>query len=274
VKLFNRDILKQNRNRCCDDFSQADFIHKEIGQIIIQTILDCKRNFDNTLEIGALDGFIGRKILNLKKSENLVQTDFSSKLAIKNDLDLVMDDENLCFKEQSFDLIINNLNFHFINDVAKNLISTKKLLKESGLFIGSFFGEENLKELKQVFFKTEEKIYGQISPRISPNIDIKSAGMLLQKAGFRDVVCEKHSFKVSYSSLRKLFLDLKNMGQANVLKERSRKFITKKFLFDLTENYQNLYFVPENLQETGQKTGQKTDDIIVTFEIIIFSGWK
>jgi SAM-dependent methyltransferase len=267
VALFNRDILKKNKNRYCDKFVGAGFIHQEIGQIIIQSILDCKRNFDNALEIGAADGFVGREILGLEKVKKLVQVDYSSKMVDKNNLDLVMDDENFCFKEQSFDLVINNLNLHLINDIPKNLIATRKLLKPKGVFIASFFGEENLKELKEVFFKTEEKLYGQISPRVSPNIDIKSAGMLLQKAGLKDVVCEKHSFEVSYSSLKKLFNDLKDMGQSNILSSRSRKFMTKEFLFDLTENYRNLYLAPTNQP-------QRADDIVATFEIIIFSGWK
>ncbi|MFT5703397.1 MAG: ubiquinone/menaquinone biosynthesis C-methylase UbiE [Rickettsiales bacterium] len=267
MKLFNRTLLKQNRNRCAEKFHQADFIHQEIGQIIIESILDCKRNFDDILEIGAGNGFIGKEILNLKKTKKLLQIDPSSKMVSKNHLDLEMDDENLCFEDQSFDLVMSNLNLHFINDIPKNLIDIKNIMKPKGFFIASFFGEENLKELKEVFFKTEEKIYGQISPRIAPNIDIKSAGMLLQKAGFKDVVCEKHSLEVSYSRLRKLFIDLRNMGQSNILMAKSRKFITKSFLFDLTENYQNLYSAPTNQPSS-------VDEIVATFEIIVLSGWK
>jgi SAM-dependent methyltransferase len=267
VALFNREILRQNRDRYCDKFSEADFIHQEIGQIIIQTIMDCKRNFDNALEIGAGSGFVGREILDLKKTHNLLQVDFSPKVVDKHNLDLVMDDENFCLQDQSFDLVISNLNLHFINDIQKNLIDIKNVLRPKGMFIASFFGEENLKELKEVFFKTEENIYEQMSPRISPNIDIKSSGMLLQKAGFSDVVCEKHSLEVSYSSLKKMFNDLKNMGQSNILNGRSRKFMTKKFLFDLTENYRNLYSAPT-------VKPQKADEIVATFEIILLSGWK
>ena len=253
MALFNRKLLKQNRNRVLNKFLEADFIHQETSQIITQTILDCKRNFANVLEIGARSGEFGKKI----NSQCLIRSD----LAIGFAPDVVMDDENLCFKEQSFDLILSNLNLHFINDIPQNLIAIRKLLKPGGMFIASFFGEENLKELKEVFLQTEQKFYNGISPRIAPNVDVKMAGILLQKAEFVDVVAEKHRFEVEYSHPRKLLEDLKNMGETNILNDRSRKFMTKNFLFDLTNLYQKLYCRHNN-------------QYLATFEIIILTGWK
>ncbi len=257
MALFNRELLKQNRNRVVDKFCEANFIHQETAEIITQTILDCKRNFDNILEIGARDRFLGRKIADLKNTKQLIQTD----LAINFCPDLVMDDEHLCFKERSFDLILSNLNLHFINDIPQNLVAIRKLLKPNGLFIASFFGEENLKELKAVFLEIEQEFYGGISPRIAPNIDVKTAGMLLQKAGFSDVVAEKHRFEVEYSYPKKLLSDLKNMGETNILNDRSRKFMSESFLFNLTNLYQKLYCRANNHSPA-------------TFEIIILTGWK
>ena len=257
MALFNRKLLKQNRNRIADKFAEANFIYQETAEIITQTIFDCKRNFNDVLEIGARDGDLGRKIVDSKKAENLIQTD----LAINFSPDLVMDDEDLCFKNQSFDLIISNLNLHFINNIPQNLLEINRLLKSGGLFIASFFGEENLKELKGVFLQSEQELYEGISPRIIPNVDVKTAGMLLQKAGFVDVVSEKHRMEVEYSHPKKLLDDLKNMGEANILNDRSRKFMTKTLLFNLTNLYQKLY-CRHNHQH------------LATFEIIILTGWK
>ena len=267
--LFNRSLLKQNRNRAVGKFLQANFLHQEIAEIITETIADYKLNFDNVLEIGARNGALGQKIANIKNAKLLIQADYSPKMASKFGLNLAMDDENLCLKEQSFDLIISNLNLHFINNIPQNLIAIKKLLKPKGLFIASFFGEENLKELKEVCLQIEQKFYGGISPRIAPNIDVKTAGMLLQKAGFVDCVAEKHMFEVEYSNPKKLVEDLKNMGESNILANKSQKFITKRFLFELTNLYQKLYC---NLQ--NQAISASTATSTATFEIIIFSGWK
>lgn len=263
--LFNRCLLKQNRNRAVDKFAQTNFLHQEISEIITQTIGDCKKNFSDILEIGARNGDLGQKISNFKDYNQLIQADYSSKMVNEFGLDLVMDDENLCFKEQSFDLVISNLNLHFINNIPQNLIAIKKLLKPGGLFIASFFGEENLKGLKEASLQIEQKFYGGISPRIAPNIDVKTAGMLLQKTGFADCVAEKHAFEVEYSYPKKLLEDIKNMGEGNILVNKSQKFITKNFLFELTNLYQKLY--------CNQQNGAFTTSMAI-FEIIIFSGWK
>lgn len=263
MALFNRKTLRQNRNRAANNFFKADFIYQETAQIILETIQDCKKNFDNILEIGARFGDLGQKIADKKNAKLLIQPELAYKMAKKNshNLKLVADDEMLCFKEQSFDLIISNLNLHFINDIPNNLIKINKLLKPGGLFIASFFGEQNLKELRDVFYQTEQEFYGGITPRIAPNIDVKSAGMLLQKVGFVDAISEKHTFEVEYSDIKKLLQDLKNMGESNILEAKSRKFITKNFLFDLTNLYQKLYCVQQN-------------QYLATFETIILSGWK
>lgn len=284
MALFNRKILRQNRNRVAKNFSQANFLHQEITQIILETIQDCKRNFENVLEIGARNGELGKKI----NASFLVQTDCSHQMILKNNhhLKLVMDDELPCFKKQLFDLIISNLNLHFVNDIPQNLIEIKKLLKPGGLFIASFFGEQNLKELREVFYQTEQKFYNGITPRIAPNIDIKTMGMILQKAGFADVVVEKYNFEVEYSDIKKLLQDLKNMGEANVLEARSQKFITKKILFDLTETYKSLYSMAKLYPSKGfvsqipLATKYSSDfqggseNFLATFEIIILTGWK
>ena len=261
MTLFNRSLLQQNRNRISDKFLQVNFIHQEMIEIITEIVMDCKRNFNFILEIGARDGSLGQKVSATKKCQKLIQVDCSSKMVSKYNLDLVMDDENLSFPDQSFDLILSNLNLHFINNIPQNLLTIRKLLKPNGLFIGSFFGEANLKELRETFLQIEQKFYNAISPRIIPNIDVKTAGMLLQKAGFFDTVSQKHSFEVEYSHPKNILNDLKNMGESNIINNKSKKFITKTFLFELTNLYQKLYSRPNNQS-------------LATFETIIVTGWN
>lgn len=262
VVLFNRSWLKQNINRAIDKFELSDFIHQEAAQIISQIADDCKENFENILEIGAKTGSLGKKIADSKNSKNLIQIDPSEKMVQKYHLNFAMDDEKLDFPDSSFDLVVSNLNWHFVNDLPNHLKTIKNTLKPNGMLVASFFGEENLKELREVFFKTEEELFGKITPRIAPNIDIKSAGMLAQKAGFDDVVAEKHKIEVHYSDIKNLFLDLRNMSASNILNEKSRKFMSKKFLFNLTENYKKLYYAPRD------------NSIIATFEFIVLTAWK
>lgn len=237
-EIFDRQLLRQNRRRAVKNFDQHNFLHHEIANRIAENIAFLNRQFTSVLEIGPMDDY-------LKKTIGISSYHCCS------------DEESLPDSSESFDLILSNLNFHFINQIPRFLLQIKKLLKPDGIFIASFFGEENLHELAHVLYETENEIYGGISPRMPPTIDVKTAANLLQKAGFRDPTSEFDKIEVEYSDPLNLLKDLKMMGQSNVLKKRSRRFMTKNFLAKIAQNYQKIY--PEK---------------IATFEIITITGWK
>ena len=129
------------------------------------------------------------------------------------------------------------------------------------MFIASFFGEENLRELAHVLYKSEMEIYNGISPIMPPTIDVKTAAMILQKAGFISPISDFEKIAVEYEEPMKLLYDLKFMGQGNILKQRQRRFFSRKFLNKILENYQNLYKNFDN-------------SVNATFEIVTITGWK
>ncbi len=234
--LFDRNLLRQNRKRAEKNFSKHNFLHQEVANRIVENVSFLNRKFDRVLEISPISDCFSKQI---KITDSCVF------------------EEDLPNETEAFDLILSNLNFHFINEIPQFLLKVKSLLKADGVFIASFFGEENLRELAHVLYETENEIYGGISPRMPPTIDVKTAANLLQKAGFRDPTSEFDKIEVEYENPLNLLKDLKNMGQGNILNKRSRRFMTKSFLAKIAENYQKIY--PEK---------------IATFEIITVTGWK
>lgn len=262
--IFDRELLKQNRDRASANFSEYDFLFKEVAGRIVEKTEDLKGDLTNILEIGARDGFLGKEIKRLKNGKFLIQTD-SSPLFVQNyslENAIVLDDEDLHFSASSFDIIVSNLNLHFINDVVGHLLEIKKFLKPNGVFIASFFGGETLKKLREVLLEVEQEKHNGISPRIAPFAHVKDAGMLMQKAGFRDSVAESEIINVAYSSFFKLLKDIKNMGESNVMYERSKKFVSKSFFAEA----EKLYLKNEKLKNDGEME--------VNFEIITVIGWK
>ena len=53
-----------------------------------------------------------------------------------------------------------------------------------GLLLAAFFGGQTLSELRAAIGQSEIETRGGISPRVSPMIDIRDAGTLLQRSGF------------------------------------------------------------------------------------------
>ena len=241
--LFNRELLRQNQTRHSKKFPQHNFLFHEVANRIAENVEFLNREFESVLEINQRDVYLSGLIKSQKK-------------------EIIADEESLFFeKENSFDLILSNLNFHFINEIPQFLLQVKKVLKPNGIFIASFFGEENLRELADVLFKTENEIYGGISPRMPPTIDVKTAANLLAKAGFQNPISDFEKIEVSYFDPISLLKYLKMMGQSNVLNKRSRRFFTKKFLNKICENYRQFY------QNSEQK-------IPATFEVVTTTGWK
>ncbi len=230
--LFDRKILQMAQRRV----SGRSFMHQEVLERIKENLSLLERDFKNILTIESGNFFINGE----KK---------------------VGDDEFLPFEPQSFDLIISNLNFHFLNQIPQFLLQIKEILKPQGVFIAAFFGEENLHELRRVLYEVENKIYGAISPRVAPTIDVKTAAALLQKAGFVNPLSSVERITIEYQNPLNLLYDLKAMGQGNFLVKRSKKFITKKFLDELKETYVRLY-------------GTNDGKVAASFDVVTIMGIK
>ena len=97
------------------------------------------------------------------------------------------------------------------------------MLAPDGLFLACFPGGASLIELRAAFAQAEDEICGGASPRVSPFVDLRDLGGLLQRAGFALPVTDVDSFTLRYDSMFALCAELRAMGAANVLAQRSRK---------------------------------------------------
>ena len=227
-----------------------------------------KRKFINTLEVGSKTGnTIG--LFNKKKDiKKIFISDISKEMLLiakkqkinKQKFFLSIDEENLPFKNNQFNLVFSNLYLHWSNDLFKVLNEIYRTLKPDGLFLCSIFGSETLNELKYSLCSAEDKISKNISPRVSPFIRLQDAGTLLQKAGFQLPVIDRDSIKIFYHDIFSLMKDLKGMGESNSLINRKKIFTTKK-LFDVANK---IY----------KKKFSENKKIYATFEILYFIGWS
>ncbi len=258
--LFDRDLLRQNRKRAAKNFSEHNFLHHEVANRIAENVEFLNREFLSVLEIGAMDGYLQELISRPRREDGVTSLEdggLSPRLHDGVQFHFCENEENLPKTSESFDLILSNLNFHLINEIPHFLIQIKDLLKPNGVFIAGFFGEENLSELAHVLYETENEIYGGVSPRMPPTIDVKTAANLLAKVGFCNPISDFAKIEVEYADPLNLLKDLKNMGQSNILTKRSRRFMTKNFLNKIRENYQKIY--PQG---------------VATFEVVTVTGWK
>lgn len=173
---------------------------------------------------------------------------------------LVGDLETLPFAPESLDLAASLLALHAVNDLPGALIQIKRALRPDGLFIACLLGGQSLTELRQSLLAAEVELTGGASPRVAPFADLRDLGGLLQRAGFALPVIDSESVTVRYGDMFGLLRDLRAMGWANALAERSRKPLRRSVLLRAAELYAERFSDPDGR-------------LRATFEIVWLSGW-
>lgn len=260
--LFDRKLLHKRKIRFAADFAHHDFLYREIANRILENLSLQNRKFENVLEIGSEGNFFAENLSYKTFLMTRVCKDKSSNLLAKTQSNtIICDDEDLPNNLADFDLIISNLNLHFINNLPQFLLRVHKALRKNGLFIASFFGERNLFELADAIYLAENELYCGVSPIMPPMIDIKTAANLLNKSGFKNAVSDFERIVVDYVSPMILLDDIKKNAANNLLHKRSKRFFSKRFLNKILENY-------------TQKFPSKNGAVKASFEIVTVSGEK
>lgn len=258
---FNRYKVRLNRQRSARYNNEENFILGLGAKYLAERFDDIERNPTSILEIGGAHGQLKQLLLHRFPQADYIQTDLSFPLIrLNKGKRLVMDEEYLSFAPYSFDLIVSNLTLHWVNDLPGTLLQIRQCLKPNGLFIANMFGTLTLQELRQLFMEAELSLYQRSSSRISPFIDTKTGGALLQRAGFELPITDSDTLTISYSSLVKLIYDLRAAGQNSAFTIPAPP-LGKKFFLKLCQDY--------------TKKFPSTDDdssIKATFEFIHLTG--
>lgn len=158
------------------------------------------------------------------------------------------------------DLIVSNLDLHWVNDLPGVLVQIKQALRPDGLMMVSMFGGETLHELRHSLLAAESEITGGVSQRIIPFADVKDLGSLLQRAGLALPVTDVDTLTLTYEHPVQLMQELRGMGEVNALIGRSKNFLRRDVLFRAAEIYQ---------RDFSREDGR----ILATFEVMYLTGW-
>lgn len=168
----------------------------------------------------------------------------------------------LPFMAHTYDLILGQLGWHFINDFPGILHQIRHLLKPNGLMLSQIFGAHTLSELNQVIHDVMMQTWGGVRPLIAPFITPQQGGMLLQRAGLNLCVVDRTLLTLYYDNLKTLLRDIQALG-AQACLVQSQGVITPGFL----KACEAFYFETFGTLYKGQQS------LPVTLEILTLSGW-
>jgi NADH dehydrogenase [ubiquinone] 1 alpha subcomplex assembly factor 5 len=258
--VFDRRILRRRRARAAPALHGFDFLIREAAQRLLERLGDVRRAFPLGLELGCHTGQLAAVLRDNAQTGQLLQADLSYDMVRHAPGPrLVADEEALPFGPGCLDLVISSFSLHWVNDLPGTLAQVRYALKPDGLFLAIMPGGTTLFELRESLLRAELEVAGGAGPRVSPFVDVRDAGMLLQRAGFALSVADVETVAVTYDHPLKLMAELRGMGEGNALVQRGRA-LDRTTLWRACEIYRELF-------------GDRGLRIPATFQLLTLSGW-
>ncbi len=258
--IFNRALLRKYRDRAAARLFQHQFLLEEVWANIAERLQESTRAFPIVLEMGCRLGGCSSYLAQRAGTRLVVQSEMSAVMLTKaQGMRIMAEEEYLPFAPGSFDLVLSIINLHAVNDLPGALIQLRKALKPGGVFIAALLGGDTLTELRQSLMAAEMECGRGVTPHIFPFVDMKDAGMLMQRAGFALPVADSYTLVASYEGITPLMHDIRGMGEGNILITKKNYGLSREVLAHAGCYYQQHF----NLDE-GR--------IQATFEIITITG--
>jgi SAM-dependent methyltransferase len=255
-RLFDRALLRARRVRAGE---RGNFLLDRATTDLAERLSSVTRRFPLALDLGTPGGALAEALRKGGQVDEVVVAEPCAAESTKG-LRVAADEEALPFADRTFDLAVSALALQWVNDLPGTLAQIRRVLKPDGLLLAVLVGGDTLTELRQSLAAAEAALEGGASPRVSPFVEVRTLGSLLQRAGFALPVTDFDRLTVRYSSPAALFRDLRAMGATNALAERRRVPLRRLTLSRAGEFY-TAHFVDAD----GR--------LRATFDLVWMSAW-
>ncbi|SCW36997.1 Methyltransferase domain-containing protein [Sphingobium faniae] len=209
--IFDRRLRALRRDRMMARFADHDFLYRAMLDELLDRLADVQRDLPEALVIGCPDGSAKAALEAMGKKVACADPGF---LAARQAGGVQGDEDALPFADDSFDLILACGTLDSVNDLPGALILMRRILRPDGLMLAAFAGAGSLPRLRAALMAGEGDRPGQ---HIHPQVDVRSAGDLLARAGFAMPVADGDMLTVRYGDMIRLMHDLRGMGLGNAL---------------------------------------------------------
>ncbi len=254
--LFDTALLRRRRRRALADGGWPGFLGAAAADDILVRLDAIAREFADIVVLGAAGSDLPARLSERPGTGRVLACDEVAWPGI----DQVFDHESPSLADRSADCILWPLGLERINDIPGCLARLARALRPDGLLIAVLLAGSSLAELRRAWMTAEADLRGGAGPRVVPFADIRDLGGLLQRAGFALPVADLDRLTVRYGSSLGLMRDLKAMGLANPLTERSRGLTGPALLASAAAHYDR-----GNADPDGR--------VRATFELATLTAW-
>ncbi len=210
-EIFCRRRRRQIRARAKSAPIESRWLFKRNADDILERLSFVMRPFDDALVFGDIGGY-----------EHAALTSLGTKcytydLEAAPDVDFAGDEDVLTVGSNRFDLIIVCGMLDTVNDLPGALVQMRRALRPGGLFLAAMSGAGSLTLLRSTLSQAVSEGVLEARPRLHPQIDLRSAGDLMRRAGFHLPVVDCDTVDAQYKRLEDLVRDLRNHGLSSAL---------------------------------------------------------
>lgn len=210
--IFDRIARRLRRDRAAaDGYADHAFLRDVMVDGLLERLAAVTRDFTDVLDIGTPDAGLtvpGARIARFDPGHRFAHAANG----------VQGDEDRLPFADASFDGVLSAGVLDQVNDLPGALTLIRRVLRPDGVFLGAFLGGGSLPALRAALRVAEGD---RPAARLHPQIDVRSAGDLLMRAGFALPVADVETFDVRYAHLGRLLDDLRGMAASNILVGRS-----------------------------------------------------
>ena len=262
MQNFDYSALKKGFNKTAKTYEANALLAKSTGEALIERLQGIKINPKRILDIGSGTGMLNKKLKKLYPKAKIFNIDLAEQRLRQtktlrfglNPPNLVCADAHaLPFADKSFDLIISNLCWHWVDHLGQAVYEAKRVLNIQGTLLFTTLGPDTLRELNAAFYNASP------NPHVIPFFDMHDVGDALLKAGFADPVMDIESMFLHFKNPDKLFKMLRDTGEGNYLSLRHRGLSGKKMFTQVKAHYEKF-----KLDKTYP----------ATFEIVFGYAWR
>lgn len=263
-QLIDSAAHRRYRNRAASGFGAVNFLKQAAADRLADRLEIVRRRFPLVLDLGAHHGEMAKAALASGKVDRVICADPSLGMVehiTKDTPSLVIDYDNVNFREGSFDAITSAFSIHWVNDLPGMLMRMRRWLKPDGLLLLSMAGGVSFGGLRSCLAEAESQTAGGLSPRVLPMADIRDLGGLLGRAGFGLPVADSDTLSVSWADPLQMMRELRQMGESNALLGRANHITRRDTIMQAATLYQDRF---------------STDDqrVNADIELITLTAWS
>jgi len=220
----NQRALMRAFNRAAASFGEADFLHREIRERLLDRFELVNIQPRRVLDLGAGRAEAAAQLQQLFPGAELIALDFApAMLAAGNDTEtdakimpVCAHAERLPLGTDSVDIVFSSLMLHWIADVPAVLREVGRVLRRPGLFAFTALGPGTLEELRTAWAAADAFSH------VTEFMSMHRLGDALIAAGLIEPVLDIETVTVTYAEFSRLAADLKAVGATNRTPGRNR----------------------------------------------------